>query len=77
MAQVIIRNLDEGVVRRLKQRAKGKGRSLEAELRDILERESHPKSPQEFKKALEELHKTMAGRKHTDSVLLLRKDRDR
>jgi plasmid stability protein len=77
MAQVIIRNIDERIVRRLKQRAKGKGRSLEAELRDILEKESHPKDPQEFKSALEDFHKGIAGRKHTDSVVLLRKDRDR
>jgi plasmid stability protein len=77
MAQVIIRNIDERIVRRLKQRAKGNGRSLEAELREILEKESHPKDPQEFKSALDEFHKRMVGRKHTDSVALLRKDRDR
>ncbi len=36
MAQVIIRNLDAETVRRLKARAKGNGRSLEAELRSIV-----------------------------------------
>jgi plasmid stability protein len=36
MAQVLIRNLDEGVVARLRLRAKIKGASLEQELRDIL-----------------------------------------
>jgi plasmid stability protein len=36
MAQVIIRNLDPGVVERLKARAKRHGRSLEGELREIL-----------------------------------------
>lgn len=36
MAQVIVRNLDDGVVDSLKQKAKAKGHSLEQELRDIL-----------------------------------------
>jgi len=36
MAQVIIRNLEEGVKARLKQRAKRHGCSMEAEAREIL-----------------------------------------
>jgi plasmid stability protein len=76
MAQVIVRNLDEGAVKRLKAMTKKNGRSLEAELREILERESRPKSPSEFKSRLEEFHKRIANRKHTDSVALLREDRD-
>jgi plasmid stability protein len=76
MAQVIVRNLDEGVVKRLKARAKKKGRSLEAEIRDILERESRPKSRSEFKRRLEEFHKKIGNRRHTDSVELLREERD-
>nr|WP_254452307.1 hypothetical protein [Roseicella sp. DB1501] len=36
MAQLLVRNLDEAVVERLKARAARAGRSLEAELRDIL-----------------------------------------
>jgi plasmid stability protein len=77
MAQVIVRNLDEGAVKRLKARAKVKGRSLEAELREILERESRPKSLSEFKSRLEEFHKKIGNRKHTDSVKLLREERDK
>jgi plasmid stability protein len=42
MAQVLIRNLDEAVVERLKSRAAAKQRSLEAELREILEEASRP-----------------------------------
>lgn len=37
MAQVLVRNLDDAVVERLKARAAKAGRSLEAELRGILE----------------------------------------
>lgn len=40
MAQVLVRNLDKKTVDRLKARARRNGRSLEAELRVILEREA-------------------------------------
>jgi plasmid stability protein len=36
MAQIIVRNLEEAVVRALKRRAKAGGRSLEAEAREVL-----------------------------------------
>ena len=36
MAQLVVRNLDEDVKEGLRRRAKGHGRSLEAEVRDIL-----------------------------------------
>ena len=36
MAQLIVRNLDEAVVARLRRRAAERGRSMEAEHRDIL-----------------------------------------
>jgi plasmid stability protein len=42
MAQVLIRNLDDAAVERLKARAAAKQRSLEAELREILEEASRP-----------------------------------
>lgn len=36
MAQLLVRNIEEGVKTRLKRRAKQHGRSLEEEVRDIL-----------------------------------------
>ena len=36
MAQVVVRNLDETVKKRLKRRAARRGHSMEAEIRDIL-----------------------------------------
>lgn len=42
MAQVLVRGLAKKVVDRLKVRARANGRSLEAELRMILERASEP-----------------------------------
>lgn len=40
MAQIIVRNLDEQIVKALKRRAECNKRSLEAEVRDILEQAS-------------------------------------
>jgi plasmid stability protein len=36
MAQLVVRNLDDDVKRRLRQRAERRGRSMEEEVRDIL-----------------------------------------
>ena len=45
MAQLIVRKLDDGVKERLRLRAKGNGRSLEAEAREILERSLGENNP--------------------------------
>ena len=45
MAQLIVRNLDEDVVRRLKLRAARHGRSAEAEHREILRAALIPQDP--------------------------------
>lgn len=42
MAQVLVRNLNENTVARLKQRAATRGVSLEAEIRDTLDRDANP-----------------------------------
>jgi len=47
MAQVLVRNLDKKTVDRLKARARRNGRSLEAELRVILEREAEARVGEE------------------------------
>lgn len=76
MAQVSIRNLPDDVVARLKLRAEARGRSLEAELRDILDVASRL-SPEEFWARADAIRAATAARGHTDSVGLLREDRDR
>lgn len=53
MAQLIVRNLEEDLVRRLKVRAAEKGRSAEAEHREILRRAlSAPAPARSFKELL-------------------------
>lgn len=38
MGQVLIRNIDDGIIERHRERARANGRSLEAELRDVVSR---------------------------------------
>jgi plasmid stability protein len=45
MGQLLVRNLDDAVIRTLKARASARGLSLEAELRDLLTRAAgHPRA---------------------------------
>lgn len=77
MAQILVRNLDKSVVKKLKKRAKGNDRSLQAEVKMILEREANePKLDlQALRKVADEICSRFDGRKFTDSVELLREDR--
>jgi plasmid stability protein len=52
MAQLIVRNLDEELVRRLKVRAARHGRSMEAEHREILQQALLRREPVETLKEL-------------------------
>ncbi len=74
MAQVIVRNLDDRVVRALKARAALHGRALEQELREILTRASKL-SPEERLELVDRI-RAMAPRSSMDSVDLIREDRD-
>ena len=77
MANVTIRNLDDEVVARLKARAKANNRSLEAELRDILTRSTESMTRRELRALAERIAAKTRDRPQTDSVVLLREDRDR
>lgn len=76
MAQVLIRGLDPKVVATLKKSARENGRSLEAELRLILEDEARRRSV-DFWRLADELRARFADRQWSDSVDLIRKDRER
>ena len=79
MAQILVRNLDEDVVARLKERARKEGRSLQSKVRQILEEAAN--TPQldmdAARKRIEQLRKRFKGRKFPDTVDLIREDRDR
>ena len=76
MAEILVRNLDPEVVTRLKARARFHGRSLQKEIKLILE-ESAPISIQQAAKLSEVWQSKLAGRSFTDSAQQLRQDRDR
>jgi plasmid stability protein len=79
MAQILVRDLDEGIVERLKRRAKDDGRSLQSEVRSILEQAAlEPKVDMETaRKICEEFRRRFKGRKFPDTVKLIREDRER
>ena len=76
MAQVLVRNLEKTVVERLKRRAQRQGRSLQAELHDILERAARTDIT-DARRAAERIRRKLADREHTDSVELICQDRSR
>ena len=78
MAQVLVRNLKDKVVARLKKRAKTRGRSLQAEVKTILEEAAKEESA-DFWKEAERIRERLrrSGRKFSDSAELIREDRDR
>ena len=76
MAQVLVRDLKADVVARLKARAKRHGRSLQAELKEILEIASRH-SAVEARAVAARIRRQLAGRPHSDSVELLAEDRAR
>ncbi|MDH4305494.1 MAG: hypothetical protein OEV53_15670 [Nitrospira sp.] len=77
MAQVLVRNLNDKVVARLKKRAKTRGRSLQAEVKTILE-EAARDVPEDFWKEADRIREQLkrSGRKFSDSTALIREDRD-
>lgn len=76
MAQMLVRNVAPGVATRIKARAKRNGRSLEAELRVILEREAAKPSGKALA-AVECVQSLFARRRFSDSGKLIREDRRR
>jgi len=78
MSEILVRNLDPDLVERLKMRAKLNRRSLQAEVREILEREVRPsRLSREELLAIVDRIRSNAPPQTTDSVDLIREDRDR
>ncbi len=79
MAEILVRDLDKETVERLKKRARDDGRSLQSEVKLILSQaaEAPTVDMERARKMLEEFRKRFKGRKFSDSVELIREDRDR
>ena len=72
MTQILVRQLDENAVGRLKKRAREHGHLLESEVRSILE-EAVPDYEEAWKR-IEKFHNRLrkSGRKFRDSAVLIR-----
>jgi len=76
VAQVLVRDLKTEVVSRLKARAERNGRSLQTELKEILQTASR-NSALDARAVADRIRRQLGGRAHTDSVELLAEDRRR
>ena len=78
MGTLTIRNLGDGVIETLKEQARANHRSLEAEVRHILtQRIDRRARIEQFRERTLDIARAAPGLPHTDSVDLLRDDRER
>ena len=80
MVTINVRRLDADVVARLKRRASRNNRSLEGEVRHILECAAYDDMAAkraEFGETIKRRRPLTEGRKHTPAEVLIREDRDR
>ena len=76
MANLLLRNVDEEVVKQLKEAATAHGRSLQAEIHDVLRRASGHRIT-ETRRLSAQWIKRLAGARYSDSAALIRRDRER
>ncbi|MCY4589010.1 MAG: hypothetical protein OXE86_00295 [Alphaproteobacteria bacterium] len=79
MVTINVPRLDDDVVNRLKQRAAQNNRSLEGEVRHILQCAADDDMAAKraaFGEAMKRLRPLTEGRKHTPAEVLIREDRD-
>jgi plasmid stability protein len=75
MTNVLIRNLDNSVLKQLKAAAKAHGRSLQAEIHEVL-RAAGARRLAETRRLSAQWLRRLGGSKQTDSAALIREDRD-
>jgi|1186.fasta_scaffold1007311_2 plasmid stability protein len=76
MAQILVRDLSPDIVTRLKNRAERNGRSLQGEVKAILE-SAAKLSMSEAREVAAQIRQSFQGRMTSDSADLLREDRER
>jgi plasmid stability protein len=76
MAQLLVRDVSDEVVEKLKARARENRRSLQAEVKLVLEEATRFDRATALKR-IEEVRKMLAGRPMSDSAELIRELRDR
>jgi plasmid stability protein len=76
MAQLLVRNLDEEMIKRLKMLAKRHNRSLQGQVKLILE-EGAMLSGGQVMELVEKWQRRLGGKRLRDSAVLIREDRER
>ncbi len=79
MAKIVLENIDSNVIEKLEELATQHGRSLQEELKHILEQATQTKISNivDYKETVMQVQKMFAGRTFRDSAELLREDRER
>jgi plasmid stability protein len=75
MPNVLVRDLDAEVLKQLKAAAKANGRSLQAEIHDVLRR-AGTRNLAETRRLSARWLKRLSRSGHSDSAALIREDRD-
>ena len=76
MGSILVRGLDQKTIARLKERVRLNGRSLQREVKELLERAAEPLTMREARWLSERWRYRLSGRSVSDSAELIRKDRD-
>ncbi len=77
MAQILIRDLDDELVMTLKARAKANHRSLQGEVKALLEERVRAKSMSQVREDLRRFRAGLGKKRFSDSAKLIRADRER
>jgi plasmid stability protein len=76
MANVLVRDLDDEVLKQLKAAAKAHGRSLQAEIHDVLQKAS-TRNLAETRRLSTHWLKRLQNSSHSDSAVMVREDREK
>jgi antitoxin FitA len=76
MAQLLVRDLDPAVVERLKERARQNHRSLQGEVKTILEAAAERATREEALAMIDKWQRKWGDRIFSDSARMIREDRD-
>jgi plasmid stability protein len=77
MPKVLVRDLDEATIERLKARARQHGRSLQTEMKTILEEAAGQMTMGEFREAILRLRRQLGKRRFSNSARLIARERQR
>jgi plasmid stability protein len=76
MSSILVRGLDPKTIERLKERARLNGRSLQQEVKALLEHAAETLTMREARRLSDQWRRRLGGRSFSDSAHLIREDRD-